>query len=200
MTISRAQCRASRAWLEWTQRQLAERAAIDRSVIADFEAGRRDLPLKSAMVIEATLLEAGVVLVLDDAANGAGIQVSHVSPSASTARTEAPKSSTPGGRRIADPMGADLAADTMVALGHPFRLRLLHVLGQAGEAGMSAGSLATALEVGGSTLSHHLATLVRTGLIVQERQWKTLLYRVEAGPMTRLTEFLVDLRPPNGKR
>ena len=41
MAITRGQCRAARALLEWTQDQLAETASVAKKTLADFEAGKR---------------------------------------------------------------------------------------------------------------------------------------------------------------
>ena len=43
--LSAEQCRAARAWLGWTQAELAQRANIGLSAVKDFEKGsRRTLP------------------------------------------------------------------------------------------------------------------------------------------------------------
>ena len=36
------QCRAARAWLDWSQNDLADAANISLSTVRDFEKGRRD--------------------------------------------------------------------------------------------------------------------------------------------------------------
>ena len=58
--IKPRQCAAARALLGWTQAQLAERANIGISTVADFERGAR-LPIGAVMYcIRMTLLEAGI--------------------------------------------------------------------------------------------------------------------------------------------
>jgi ribosome-binding protein aMBF1 (putative translation factor) len=59
--ISPEQCRAARAWLGWSQTELAQRARIGLSSVKDFERGsRRTLPaIKSQM--QKVFEEAGVV-------------------------------------------------------------------------------------------------------------------------------------------
>jgi DNA-binding XRE family transcriptional regulator len=43
--VSPEQCRAARAWLSWTQAELAQRANVGLSALKDFEKGsRRTLP------------------------------------------------------------------------------------------------------------------------------------------------------------
>jgi DNA-binding XRE family transcriptional regulator len=39
-TLSPRQCRAARAWLGWTQRDLAKKAGIDQYTVMNFEMGR----------------------------------------------------------------------------------------------------------------------------------------------------------------
>ncbi|MGU3659083.1 helix-turn-helix domain-containing protein [Methylobacterium fujisawaense] len=39
--ISAEQCRAARAWLDWKQEDLAQRADVSLSTVRDFEKGRR---------------------------------------------------------------------------------------------------------------------------------------------------------------
>jgi ribosome-binding protein aMBF1 (putative translation factor) len=39
--MSPEQCRAARAWLDWSQHNLAAKARVSDSTIRDFEAGRR---------------------------------------------------------------------------------------------------------------------------------------------------------------
>jgi len=39
--ISPAQCRAARAWLNWTQAELAQRSQVGLSALKDFERGNR---------------------------------------------------------------------------------------------------------------------------------------------------------------
>lgn len=55
-----AQCRAARAFLEWTQPQLAAAAGISPSTLRDFEAGRRTPISNNLAAIEATFTKAGI--------------------------------------------------------------------------------------------------------------------------------------------
>jgi transcriptional regulator with XRE-family HTH domain len=67
---SPAQCRAARALLRWTQRQLAERAGVARKTVADFEAGVRRLHLRTRADITMTLQAAGVEFTWLDGVEG----------------------------------------------------------------------------------------------------------------------------------
>lgn len=71
--LTPALCRAARGLLDWTQEELAERAAVSRSTVRDFEGGRHDLHRGSAGQIVAALEASGVVLVAS-AAQGPGVR------------------------------------------------------------------------------------------------------------------------------
>jgi ribosome-binding protein aMBF1 (putative translation factor) len=59
--ISPEQCRAARAWLGWSQTELAQRARVGLSSVKDFERGsRRTLPAIKSQ-IQRVLEEVGVV-------------------------------------------------------------------------------------------------------------------------------------------
>lgn len=56
------QSRAARAWLEWSQEDLAQRAHVSLSTVRDFEKGRR-MPIKNNLdAIRLSLEMAGVSL------------------------------------------------------------------------------------------------------------------------------------------
>ena len=67
---SPAQCRAARALLKWTQRDLAEHAQVARKTVADFEAGVRRLHLRTRVGITSALQAAGVEFTWSDAGEG----------------------------------------------------------------------------------------------------------------------------------
>jgi ArsR family transcriptional regulator len=84
------------------------------------------------------------------------------------------------------------AIDAFGALAHTTRLRLFRLLAAAGPEGMAAGVLAATLDVPTSTLSHHLATLERAGLIAHRRRQRSLLYAVAPDGVRGLIGFLVE--------
>jgi DNA-binding XRE family transcriptional regulator len=59
------QCRAARAWLGWTQEQLAKNADVGLSTVKEFEkGGRRTLPAILSQ-LQRTFEEAGVEFLAD---------------------------------------------------------------------------------------------------------------------------------------
>lgn len=88
-------------------------------------------------------------------------------------------------------MKIDDAAARLEALGNPTRLRIYRALVRAGENGLAVGALQAKLDVAGSTLSHHVKSLVLVGLITQERRATTLICRANFEIMTKLVDYLV---------
>lgn len=84
------------------------------------------------------------------------------------------------------------AVSALSALAQEHRLELFRLLVQAGEAGMAAGVIAEQLGVPGSSLSFHLAQLRRAGLIKQERQHRSLIYRADYTAMNGLVAYLME--------
>ena len=89
-------------------------------------------------------------------------------------------------------MQANAAIEALGALAQEHRLALFRLLVQAGEEGMPAGAIADALGVPNSSLSFHLAQLTRAGLIRQERQHRSLIYRADYEAMNRLVAYLLE--------
>lgn len=84
------------------------------------------------------------------------------------------------------------AIDALGALAQEHRLTLFRLLVQAGEGGMTAGAIAEQLGVPNSSLSFHLAQLRVAGLITQERQHRSLIYRANYPAMNGLVDFLTE--------
>jgi DNA-binding transcriptional ArsR family regulator len=88
-------------------------------------------------------------------------------------------------------MKIDEAAERLEALGNPTRLKIYRMLVRAGDPGLSVGKLQSRLSIPGSTLSHHLKTLIIVGLVSQERDATTLICRANYPVMRGLVGFLV---------
>lgn len=89
-------------------------------------------------------------------------------------------------------MKAAAAIDTLGALAQENRLALFRLLVRAGDKGMAAGAIADALGVPNSSLSFHLAQLRKAGLILQERQHRSLIYRADYKAMNALVDYLME--------
>jgi ribosome-binding protein aMBF1 (putative translation factor) len=68
------QSRSARAWLEWSQEDLAKKANVSLSTVRDFEKGRR-VPIANNLEAIGRVLQAeGVEFLHDDAGNPTGIK------------------------------------------------------------------------------------------------------------------------------
>ena len=84
------------------------------------------------------------------------------------------------------------AIEALGALAQEHRLALFRLLVQAGDNGMPAGAIAGKLKVPNSSLSFHLAQLRKAGLILQERQHRSLIYRANYAAMNALLDYLTE--------
>jgi DNA-binding transcriptional ArsR family regulator len=84
------------------------------------------------------------------------------------------------------------AVDALGALAHETRLAVFRMLVQAGPDGLIAGTIAERAGVPPSTMSHHLATLERAGLVQSERESRLIHYRADFDGMRRLLAFLMQ--------
>lgn len=84
------------------------------------------------------------------------------------------------------------AVDALGALAHETRLAVFRMLVKAGPDGMIAGAIAEQQGVPPSTMSHHLATLERAGLVKSERESRLIHYRADYAGMRRLLMFLMQ--------
>ena len=84
------------------------------------------------------------------------------------------------------------AVEALGALAQEHRLALFRLLVRAGDDGMAAGAIADRLGVPNSSLSFHLAQLRNAGLILQERQHRSLIYRANYSAMNALVGYLME--------
>lgn len=87
-------------------------------------------------------------------------------------------------------MDTEALAACMEALGKPVRLEIFRLLVRAGRTGMSFGQIQERLGVPGSTLSHHVAALVRAGWVRQERVGREVRSYAVFECVRTLTDFL----------
>ncbi|MGF1552175.1 MAG: helix-turn-helix domain-containing protein [Paracoccaceae bacterium] len=85
-----------------------------------------------------------------------------------------------------------LPTDALTALGHPGRLGVFRLLARRAPHGVRPGEIAVALGLKASTLSVHLATLARAGLVRSWRKGKAVLYAIDLGRTAAVVDFLVN--------
>ena len=89
----------------------------------------------------------------------------------------------------------DLTSSTvgaLSALAQEHRLSAFRLLVQAGDAGLPAGEIARELGIAPSSLSFHLSQLSNAGLVSDERQSRSIIYRANYSAMSKLLEFLTE--------
>lgn len=84
------------------------------------------------------------------------------------------------------------ATDAFAALSQPTRLDVFRLLIKAGEKGMSAGDISDTLEVRQNTMSANLSILVRSGLIRNKREGRSIRYFADMDGMRSLLAFLME--------
>ena len=80
----------------------------------------------------------------------------------------------------------------LAALAHGLRLRVFRMLVVAGPGGLTPGAMAEQLDIPNTTLSFHLKELTHAGLITQERDGRSLIYRAAYGQMNAVLGFLTE--------
>jgi DNA-binding transcriptional ArsR family regulator len=88
-------------------------------------------------------------------------------------------------------MNTSGAIETLSALAHASRLAAFRALVRAGPDGLSAGALATDVDVLPNTLSTHLAILERAGLVGARRAGRSIIYTAQYDHMRTLLAFLM---------
>lgn len=83
------------------------------------------------------------------------------------------------------------AIAALAALAQPTRLEVFRLLVRHEPKGVPAGQLARTLDVPQNTMSAHLATLARAGLIEGERQSRSIVYRASLDRFRALALFLL---------
>ncbi|WP_417248465.1 ArsR/SmtB family transcription factor [Celeribacter sp.] len=89
-------------------------------------------------------------------------------------------------------MEQTLAIDAFSALAHETRLGIFRLLVQRGPDGTPAMEVGRILEIKPSTLSGHLSTLKRAGLVSTKRQHREVLYAPRLDAVNGLVRFLLQ--------
>ena len=77
--ISRAQCRAARAMIEWSRQRLAEAANVAERTLIDFERGARQPYDRTLADIRRALEQAGIIFIDEDEL-GPGVRLREPAP------------------------------------------------------------------------------------------------------------------------
>lgn len=88
-------------------------------------------------------------------------------------------------------MDHKLDTEALTALGHPGRLAVFRLLARRAPDGVRPSELAEALGLKPNTLSVHVTTLARAGLVTSERVGKSVHYRIDLERTGALIHFLV---------
>ena len=89
-------------------------------------------------------------------------------------------------------MDIELAAKALKELGHVTRLRIFKALVRAGKQGVAVGAIQEELDIPGSTLSHHLSSLMAAGLIAQRREGRVLYCVAQYEQLNAVIGFVQD--------
>ena len=80
----------------------------------------------------------------------------------------------------------------LAALAQDNRLDVFRLLVQAGQEGMSAGAVATALDLAPNTLTFHFDRLRTAGLVTVRRDGRSMIYAAQFETMNALLGYLTD--------
>lgn len=87
-------------------------------------------------------------------------------------------------------MNATEAVQALGALAHEHRLAIYRLLVEKGPEGLSAGDIGERIGMVPSSLTFHVQSLQRSGLITQRRVSRQLFYSADFGAMNGLVEYL----------
>lgn len=81
---------------------------------------------------------------------------------------------------------------SLAALAQAHRLKVFRALVVAGTGGMTPGVMSEGSGIPPATLSFHLKELMNAGLVTQERQGRSLIYRASFDHMNELLGYLTE--------
>ncbi|MBA4040717.1 MAG: transcriptional regulator [Erythrobacter sp.] len=86
----------------------------------------------------------------------------------------------------------EIMAERLASLGAPIRLRMIRALVRVGDEGISVGELQRKLSLPASTHAHHLAALVKAGLVLQERRGREVICTAAFDAVRSVGTYLTD--------
>jgi DNA-binding transcriptional ArsR family regulator len=89
-------------------------------------------------------------------------------------------------------MKAKQAVEALAALAHEHRLGVYRMLVEAGPEGLNAGTIASKLKIPPSSLTFHIQSLHRAGLLTQERRSREVIYATDFNVMNGLVGYLTE--------
>jgi DNA-binding transcriptional ArsR family regulator len=89
-------------------------------------------------------------------------------------------------------MSDNNALAALSALAHEHRLRVFRLLMRHSPAGLAAGDIAAQMQLPPSSLSFHLGSLERAGLIASRREQRHIIYTANLDGMRGLLSFLTE--------
>lgn len=81
--------------------------------------------------------------------------------------------------------------ETMKALSDPTRRAILNMLK---EGSLTAGEIAEKFDMTGATVSHHLSTLKKAGLVNEERKKNFIFYTLNASVLEEILLWISELK------
>jgi len=89
-------------------------------------------------------------------------------------------------------MKSPQAVTALAALAHEHRLAIYRLLVQCGPDGLSAGTIAERVRLLPSSLTFHIQSLQRAGLVTQTRVSRQLMYAADFSAMNSLVDYLTE--------
>ena len=89
-------------------------------------------------------------------------------------------------------MDESQARDCFAAMAQETRLKVVRLLVKAGENGVAAGVIADEVGVSASNISFHLKELEHSGLILQRREARSIIYAANYDVVRGIIDFLME--------
>ncbi|MHA7777164.1 ArsR/SmtB family transcription factor [Roseibium sp. M-1] len=88
-------------------------------------------------------------------------------------------------------MDVEIAAQGFAALGSEARLQVVLTLVKAGQGGLTVGDIQSRTGMAASTLAHHLKFLSSAGLVIQEKDGRSVINRAAYDHLENLAGYIL---------